>query len=171
MAFSSPRTWVTGEVVTAAHMNQEVRDNLNAIVPDGVTGNAWSPTLEATTTNPTTSAVAGVEQTVAGEQKLWVRWVLSAAGSGTYFVTLPSTAVGLTASTTAGAGQRIGGFQIRDDSPGWASEGSLYLHSTTVARFLFPAEGGVSHGLLTHNNMRALASGDVLSLQAQYPIA
>jgi hypothetical protein len=31
MAWSSPRTWVTGEVVTASMMNANVRDNVNAI--------------------------------------------------------------------------------------------------------------------------------------------
>ena len=28
MAFSMPRTWTTGELVTAAHLNQDVRDNM-----------------------------------------------------------------------------------------------------------------------------------------------
>lgn len=31
MAWTAPRTWVTGEVVTAAIMNTHVRDNLNAL--------------------------------------------------------------------------------------------------------------------------------------------
>lgn len=171
MAFVTWQTWTTGQVVTAADLNQDIRDNLNALFPDEEAGVSWSPTLEATTTDPTVSATAGVEYTIGAIQFFWARWVLSAAGSGTYFVTLPSTASGVTASTTDAAGQRVGGFVIRDDSPGWASEGAMYLHSTTVARFLFPAEGGVSHGLLTHNNMRAWASGDVLSIEGAYPIA
>jgi len=37
MAWTSPRTWVTGEVVTAAIMNTHVRDNLNATAPAVVT--------------------------------------------------------------------------------------------------------------------------------------
>lgn len=31
MAWTTPRTWVTGEVVTATEMNAHVRDNLNAL--------------------------------------------------------------------------------------------------------------------------------------------
>lgn len=31
MAWTAPRTWVTGEIVTAALMNAHVRDNLNAL--------------------------------------------------------------------------------------------------------------------------------------------
>ena len=33
MAWSSPRTWVTGEIVTAALMNTHVRDNFNVTAP------------------------------------------------------------------------------------------------------------------------------------------
>jgi microcystin-dependent protein len=39
MAWSAPRTWVTGEIVTAAHLNQEIRDNLLTVTPAGaITG-------------------------------------------------------------------------------------------------------------------------------------
>lgn len=31
MAYVTPRTWVTGELVTAAEMNQDVRDNIGAL--------------------------------------------------------------------------------------------------------------------------------------------
>lgn len=31
MAWSTPRTWTTGELVTAAMLNQEIRDNSNAL--------------------------------------------------------------------------------------------------------------------------------------------
>ena len=37
MAYSDPRTWVTGELVTAALMNAQLRDNLDAVI-DGATG-------------------------------------------------------------------------------------------------------------------------------------
>jgi hypothetical protein len=42
MAWTTPRTWVAGEVVTAALMNTHVRDNLKAI-GDGWT--SYTPTL------------------------------------------------------------------------------------------------------------------------------
>lgn len=35
MAWSVPRTWVTGELVTGSLMNTEVRDQFNALVPVG----------------------------------------------------------------------------------------------------------------------------------------
>ena len=37
MAWSSPRTWTTGEIVTAALMNTHLRDNLNVLNPNSFT--------------------------------------------------------------------------------------------------------------------------------------
>lgn len=39
MAWTTPRTWVAGETVTAALMNTHVRDNLSALQPGGA---AWT---------------------------------------------------------------------------------------------------------------------------------
>lgn len=39
MAWTTPRTWVAGETVTAALMNTHVRDNLSTILPSGT---AWT---------------------------------------------------------------------------------------------------------------------------------
>ena len=38
MAWTTPRTWVTGEIVTAALLNTHVRDNLNVTAPAIMTG-------------------------------------------------------------------------------------------------------------------------------------
>ena len=43
MAWTSPRTWVVGEVVTAALMNTHVRDNFLALYPDIATSLPGSP--------------------------------------------------------------------------------------------------------------------------------
>lgn len=45
MAFTTPRTWVTSETVTATHMNEHVRDNLAAGFPTDAVWEAWSPTV------------------------------------------------------------------------------------------------------------------------------
>lgn len=50
MAWTTPRTWVAGEVVTAAILNTHIRDNLNAI---GAAWTSYTPTWVASTTNPT----------------------------------------------------------------------------------------------------------------------
>lgn len=41
MAWTSPRTWVAGEVVTAAELNTHVRDNLNYL-HDNPVGSTWN---------------------------------------------------------------------------------------------------------------------------------
>lgn len=32
MAWTAPRTWVTGEIVTAAQLNEQIRDNMNMLI-------------------------------------------------------------------------------------------------------------------------------------------
>lgn len=50
MAWTTPRTWVAGETVTAAIMNSHVRDNFNAV---GDPWTSYTPSWTASTTNPT----------------------------------------------------------------------------------------------------------------------
>lgn len=42
MSYTTPRTWVTGETVTASMMNEQVRDNIAAIWPAFVTSDTVS---------------------------------------------------------------------------------------------------------------------------------
>ena len=49
MAWTTPRTWVAGEVVTAALMNAQIRDNVNAVWPLGDPTAAWTPFTPALT--------------------------------------------------------------------------------------------------------------------------
>ena len=51
MAWTTPRTWVAGEVVTAAIMNTHLRDNFNSF--GAAWSTSWTPTWTASTTNPT----------------------------------------------------------------------------------------------------------------------
>ena len=32
MAWTAPRTWSTGEIVTAAQLNEQIRDNMNMLI-------------------------------------------------------------------------------------------------------------------------------------------
>lgn len=49
MTWTAPRTWVSGETVTAAIMNTHLRDNLKSI---GDAWTAYTPVWTASTTNP-----------------------------------------------------------------------------------------------------------------------
>jgi hypothetical protein len=66
MAWTAPRTWVTGEVVTASQMNTHVRDNLNALAsePNRQVGTSpleqWYPAGVISAGSATTNAVSAL---------------------------------------------------------------------------------------------------------------
>lgn len=167
MAWTSPRTWVTGETVTAALLNTHVRDNLDAIVPDDqVTAASWSPSLEATTTDPSIASTTGRQWRVGPVQHVWVRFVFDSGfnnqGSGTYFVTLPVTASGLT--TDSASGQVVGNYFAKDNDTGSNNvSGTVILASTTTVRFEGPR--------LSDSNPFTFDTDDVISFRASYTVA
>lgn len=90
---TTPRTWVAGETVTAALLNTEIRDALTGIQAYWA---VYAPTLLATTTNPTlgTGSYASgiyiqIGKTVIGEMVIIFGTSGTAAGSGSYLVTMP----------------------------------------------------------------------------------
>jgi len=114
MAWTAPRTWVAGEVLTAALLNTHLRDNLLTL--DTFTD--ADPTLSATTTPPTLSDDAS--HTVDGNYLLagglCIYWFYVAfgtsgvaAGSGNYTISLP-------VATAMSNGWPIGSGWIRDSS-------------------------------------------------------
>ena len=90
---STPRTWVAGEVPTATHFNENVRDFGRAFA-DAWT--SYTPTLTASTTNPTNWTQTGYFMQ-AGKLVIAKFQVLAGGsmtkGSGTYRVALPVNAV------------------------------------------------------------------------------
>ncbi len=72
MAWTTPKTWTTGELVTAAQLNTHIRDNLNALF-NPVTGVA-TITTDITTTNTSFEDATGlsVTLTTAGDTVLAV---------------------------------------------------------------------------------------------------
>lgn len=60
MAYVTPRTWVTGELVTAAEMNQDVRDNISALAnPEAC--RAYHNTTQSVTDNTDTTVAFNTE--------------------------------------------------------------------------------------------------------------
>ena len=92
---TTPRTWVVGETVTAALMNQEIRDQFNSFL-GGWT--SYTPAWTATTTNPTlgNGTIVGRYLKIGRTCHVMLRLVIgstTAAGSGSYRLSLPATAV------------------------------------------------------------------------------
>ncbi len=103
MAWTTPRTWVSGEIVTAGNLNAHVRDNVSWIAVDSPACRAWN-SAAITTTNVTATAItmdserfdnAGVHSTVTNTS----RFTVPTGGGGKYICT------GATSwSTASGAG-------------------------------------------------------------------
>lgn len=166
MAYTTPRTWVTGELVTAAMLNANIRDNENAAFPLGV--DAW------TTFTPTFTQGATITKTVTYAKyqrvgRLIVAQVLLAVTSaGTantqIIVSLPVTGVG-------GGNQPIGVFYMSDTSTSpFNYMGFAAMVSTTTV-------SGIGSGFAGYMGATAgpggvtLASGDSIGYSVMYEAA
>ena len=101
----APRTWVVGEVVTAALLNQEIRDQINTIVGAWTT---YTPTWTASTTNPAlgNGTLVGrymkVGRTVTAHVNL-ITGSTTTYGSGVYSFALPATSANAGSTYVGGA--------------------------------------------------------------------
>jgi hypothetical protein len=93
MLNSTPRDWVAGELVTATHLNAEIRDPLEGIQEPWT---AYTPVWTAITTNPTigNGSLVGAYHRIG--KTAWFRIMLTGGsttnwGSGRYQFTLPVT--------------------------------------------------------------------------------
>jgi hypothetical protein len=132
MAWTSPRTWVAAEVVTAALLNTHVRDNLKAI------GDAWTtyvPTYTGITAIGNATVVAKYMQ--AG--KLVQGYVKITVGSTTTF---GATTLSVTTPVTPAIGNlAIGSIFLYDNSTGDTRGGSLYHQAAGTGTTGFLASG------------------------------
>lgn len=160
MAWTNPRSWITGEVLTAALLNLHLRDNLLAIGDPG----AW------TAYTPTTGGVTSLSNgTVSGRYKQ--------VGKATIF-----TAVLTIGTTTTLGGTFTLGLPFAGSSTGpyTTFSGIAYRTSTNTAYF---AGGGLganatfaspySHGTTQINLSTPFAwgAGDSLTLSGTYEAA
>lgn len=154
MAYSAPSTWVAGAVLTAAQLNQQLRDNLLAAFPLGVDAwTAYTPTL-------TQSGAVTKTVTVGKYQRIgrlvYCQFSLAVTGPGT-----ASNIVLVGLPVAAAAGSVPGGvFWIND-----ASAGINYVGAASVSA---GAVGGLVNGVAgfmgqaTGSFSAALASGDAV---------
>lgn len=153
MAWTSPRTWVSGEVPPATTWNTHIRDNLKAI---GDPWTAYTPTL----TGFTASTNAG-KYVLAGKlAHIVVRCVLNAAPTGTMTVGLPTPAL----STTGG----YTGLVTAGDAGTANYVGAVVLNNTTSVLFIpAPSSGGVFNATTPFT----WVSGDTLNFSFTYEAA
>lgn len=167
MAWSTPATWVAGAVLTAAQLNAQVRDNLNAAFPLGAPDVAWTgytPTLtqSATVTKTVTYAkYTRVGRTIIGSVYLTV------TGTGT-----ASNAIKVGAPVAAAAtGLILGPAYVFDTSAALLYTAVATLSSTTEIQMLGTVNGAATPVLGALGFTAALASGDLVLVNFQYEAA
>lgn len=92
MAWTTPRTWVVGELVTAALLNTHLRDNLDAL-PRASDTAAVDTSQTTTSTSYTDLATAGPAVTLTTGTKAWVTLSAGIFQNSDIFESLMSFAV------------------------------------------------------------------------------
>jgi hypothetical protein len=90
----TPRTWVVGEVVSAAQLNQEIRDQFNSFFGAWT---AYTPTWTASTTNPVLNDGTLTGRYMKVGRTVYAEVVLTCGssttyGTGAWSFSLPATA-------------------------------------------------------------------------------
>ena len=158
--------------VTGTNVNIQGLANANSTIDLSISGavstgpadqawTQWTPTLTASTTNPTNWTVDG-RYTMYGKLVI-AKFRLTAgasvtAGSGTYRIALPATA-----STSLGGDIEVGPINLYDSSAGSQTLGKLYISSTTPTLGLFSYPTSLTAlGAVTNAAPYAWASGDTI---------
>ncbi|MFE7804025.1 hypothetical protein ACFU51_05025 [Streptomyces sp. NPDC057430] len=102
MTLATPRTWVVGEVVTAAYMNAEIRDQWNDVIAPWV---AYTPVWGSSGTAPAlgNGGIVGWHKDVGKTCTALFEVTFGTTttfGTGTYTWTVPHTAKNPSGSTT-----------------------------------------------------------------------
>lgn len=158
MAWTSPRTWVSGEVLTAALLNTHVRDNLLELNSTTSTWSTYTPTLTAGTLGNGT--IAGRYKQIGKVVHFTAKFVLgstSAVSTG-LAVSLPVTS---TASTPASLIQGFA-YDVSGNQGYWlAGEHS----TTTITPYINAA------GTLQATSPFTWATGDSITVTGAYEAA
>ena len=155
---ATPRTWVAGEVPTAANFNTDVRDFGRAFA-DAWT--SYTPTLTASTTNPTNWTQTGYYMR-AGKLVI-CKFILTAgasvtAGSGTYRVALP-----VNANTTGSIEVSASSSMIVDASTGNIATPTIIINNASYLEWRYPATYPTGTSTAVSNSAPfTWASGDVI---------
>lgn len=161
----TPRTWVVGEVVTAALLNQEIRDQFNSMF---AAWTSYTPTWTSTSTAPVLN-----NGTLTGRYMKIGRNVLcqinltagstTTYGTGNYSFSLPSTA--------ASSGQATVGSAMLLAAARWNGTIVVSSAATTVGAFFPISATNTRSDFLTATQPETLAAGHQARLTFLYEAA
>lgn len=162
----TPRTWVVGEVVSAATMNQEIRDQFNSMFA------AWSTYTPTWTSSGTAPSLGNA--TMIGRYMKWGRTVLAhinltmgsttTYGSGDYSFSLPFNAATTGASLITSA-------QLLAGSVRWAGQCVIGSSASSTSAFFSTSSTDPRLAWLQATVPATLASGHQLRLTLMYEAA
>jgi hypothetical protein len=165
---STPKTWSSGDVLTAAQMNAELRDALLAAFPLSAAGlsAAWTgytPTLTQSATVTKTVTYAKYQRV---GRLVIAQGLLTVTGAGT---AANAVAIGLPV-TAAASDLIVGSGNIFDVSANTTHKGVAYLASTTTL-WLLAANTTANTALGVDSFAAGLASPDAVRFQVMYESA
>jgi hypothetical protein len=161
----APRTWVVGEVVTAALLNQEIRDQINSML---AAWTSFTPTWTAATTNPTLGAGTLVGRYMKIGRTVQYHINLTTAsdttyGAGGYSFALPALSANAGASLVGNA-HLLAGTR-------WAGHNVVSPNATTTSPFLPTNSTTTTLSQMSGTVPVALASGHQLRITGAYETA
>jgi len=161
----APRTWVVGEVVTAALLNQEIRDQLNEMFAAWTT---YTPTWSAATTAPSLGNGTIIGRHLKVGRRCTAAWILTIGstttfGSGAYSFSLPFQ--------VANASVHHFGNARLVAAATWIGQTFVSPNGTT-ATCTFPQNSTTTTGASLSGTVPVtLAAGDQLRTQVEYQTA
>lgn len=162
---STPRTWVVGEVVTAAELNAEIRDQFNSFFGAWST---WTPTWQSSGTAPVlgNGTLVGRYLKVGRTVKYHINLTAgstSTYGTGNYNHLLPAQAANAGCSYL-GTAQFLG-------TDRWAGQFMISPNATTGSSFFSIASGNTRINFQTPTVPETFASGGVVRITGFYEAA
>lgn len=175
MAWTNPRTWVAGEVVTAANMNTHVRDNLTAAFTSAMFDNStWNCTVDTTgSTGPNDQTIAGDYVRVGPLVNCWGKTLFDGStnfgGSGAFYTVAMPKALASYIPTGSVSGAVIGEGFLYDQSANDTYVLAVVAYSTAKAIFRFNNVGTTELGVVSSTNPVTMSTADRLSFHLSYP--
>lgn len=161
----APRTWVVGEVVTGALMNQEIRDQFNSMFA------AWSsytPTWTGATTNPVINNGSIVGRYIKIGRTVTAEVILTMGSSTTYGS--GSQEIGVPFTAASAIVSYLGTARFTGAST-WLGQTYLILGSSSM-QVTFPAGSGVTTGAsMSPTVPETQSNGDILRAAITYQSA
>ena len=163
---ATPKTWVAGDVLTAAQLNAELRDALLAAFPISV--NAWTAYTPTLTQSATVTKTVNYARYMKIGRTVIVNMLLTVTGSGT---AVNSVIIGLPVAADTAANDAAIGTGVILDTSAVLNYGGLALLASATTCWLIPSSTDSGNILGAGVFSAALAVGDKVRIHVVYESA